>query len=1132
MRNMLRHGLIAASLAIVGCDSDGVARHTYAPNVTLTAPTAGQTFGEGLSAPVFSAVVVDDNDALADPTLTWSIEGLGPLTGDVSLGDGTVTLSVTTALPLGEHVLSLEAIDSGGEVGSDTVSFSVVVNALPTAEFETPTEAQRYGEGRVVTVRLLVSDSDENDLRDLSIRWGGDLSESSETPEHPDSHGVAEAHLMDMAIGNHAVSAVVTDSLGADVNVSTWFEVVVTDSDGDGYDDTAFGGSDCDDQSASDHPGAQEDCDGVDNDCDGAIDEDAEDSTRFYEDDDGDGYGDPDQFVSACEAPEGFVDNDDDCNDNNADIHPDGTEVCDGADNDCDGDTDGANALDAVVWYVDDDGDGYGDLSETAMSCSVPDGHVASSADCDDSDPAVNPEADERCDGIDNDCDGQTDDSISVDADTWYADTDGDDHGDPDSSQTACEQPADHVLVDTDCDDDDGAVNPDAAETCNGIDDNCDGETDESTALDGQVFYADSDGDSYGDPETTTTACSEPSGYTSDDSDCNDADASINPAGTELCDGADNDCNGEIDEDEAADVVTWYLDADGDGFGGTSTTALQCDGPSGYALEGSDCDDDDATTNPGATEFCDGIDNNCDGETDEATAADAEDWYPDLDGDGYGDDSVVVDSASCDGGSGLVTDHTDCDDSDDSAWPGADELCDGDDDDCDGVADESAVDGNWWPEDLDEDGYGSQVATVWACEGPSNRADCDDGDLAEPTVVDVTGTSSSADGSADHPFVTIQEGLEQAVGCVAVHPGTYLEAVDFGGLNVAVVSTEGPEATVIDATGLGDSVVTFSNGETAAASLDGFTITGGEGNLDESYLTWDCSSSNTTGDICSDYFLTYCGGGIYVSAASPTLSNLIVQANTLAPAGTTYQTNHMDNNRSGGETFYTYSYGGGLCLLGSDSVLTQVHALENFADQGGGAFLDETSFISWDASWVAGNEGTDGAGVMVDGGTLAARNVVIVGNIGTGVGGGLFIQDGVVDLENVTFGFNENGTGDGLYLYGSSVGDMDSSIVYGGSGTGVLVDGSSTWHQVYSVVAGYELLYSGVTDPTGINGNLDQDPLFTDITDDSDWTDDDWTLSAESPAIDGGNPDEAMNDADDTPNNMGAFGGADSEWNL
>ena len=100
---------------------------------------------------------------------------------------------------------------------------------------------------------------------------------------------------------------------------------------------------------------------------------------------------------------------------------------------------------DTQATFVEDDGDGF-----------PPD------EDCDDHDGAVYPGADELCNGKDDDCDGLIDEDDAVDAGTWYADADGDGYGDPAVSVLACEQPEDHVEDDTDCDDADAAVNPDA----------------------------------------------------------------------------------------------------------------------------------------------------------------------------------------------------------------------------------------------------------------------------------------------------------------------------------------------------------------------------------------------------------------------------------------------------------------------------------------------------------------------------------------------------------------------------------------------------------------------------------------------------------------------------------------------
>jgi len=116
-----------------------------------------------------------------------------------------------------------------------------------------------------------------------------------------------------------------------------------------------------------------------------------------------------------------------------------------------------------------------------------------------------------------------------------------------------------------------------------------------------------------------TSACTQPSGYVSlaDATDCNDFAVGDHPGADEYCDGVDNDCDGDVDEEGALDPATWYLDVDGDGYGVDTDTLEGCDAISGYAAEPYDCDDSDATFNPGADDFCDGQDQDCDGIVDD-----------------------------------------------------------------------------------------------------------------------------------------------------------------------------------------------------------------------------------------------------------------------------------------------------------------------------------------------------------------------------------------------------------------------------------------------------------------------------------------------------------------------------------
>ena len=128
--------------------------------------------------------------------------------------------------------------------------------------------------------------------------------------------------------------------------------------------------------------------------------------------------------------------------------------------------------------------------------------------------------------------------------------------------------------------------------------------------------------------------CTAPTGSIPDGGDCDDSDASINPNGTEICDSVDNNCDGSADESTAVDATDWYQDLDADGYGDAGNISHACWQPMGYVPDNSDCDDSDSGAWPGADEYCDGVDNNCDGVVDEESALDAGAWYGDGDGDG------------------------------------------------------------------------------------------------------------------------------------------------------------------------------------------------------------------------------------------------------------------------------------------------------------------------------------------------------------------------------------------------------------------------------------------------------------------------------------------------------------------
>ncbi|MFN7143731.1 MAG: putative metal-binding motif-containing protein, partial [Myxococcota bacterium] len=370
---------------------------------------------------------------------------------------------------------------------------------------------------------------------------------------------------------------------------------------------------------------------------------------------DGDGY-------DSCGA---------DCDDADPAVSPAGVETCDGVDQDCDGAVDD-DATDALTFYADADGDGYGDVTRRLAACELPVGYATVDGDCDDADAAYNPGA------LEPDCTDPAD--YNCDGATGYDDNDGD-------GWSAC----------LDCNDGASAVHPGTHERCNDVDDDCDGDTDEDDAEDVRTWYDDDDGDGYGDPEDPDVDCDRPSGHVSNDDDCDDEHGDAFPGATEVWyDGVDQDCDGQDD------------DRDGDGHGVAR-----------------DCDDLDPTAYPGAPNdaWYDGVDTDCVGNSDF-----------DQDGDGY--DSASFGGNDCDDGNaatwpgapedpsdGLVNDcnqagehdadgdgHAaldwggdDCDDANSSIHPEAQEAWyDGVDQDCDGVDNDQDGDGVPFERDCDD----------------------------------------------------------------------------------------------------------------------------------------------------------------------------------------------------------------------------------------------------------------------------------------------------------------------------------------------------------------------------------------------------------------------------------------------
>jgi len=241
----------------------------------------------------------------------------------------------------------------------------------------------------------------------------------------------------------------------------------------------------------------------------------------------------------------------------------------------------------------------------------------------------------------------------------WVLDSDGDGYytGTPVTQYTA---PAAGYVTKTtqksgDCNDADVAIHPGARDIADdGIDQNCDG-------YDLKTWYRDADKDGYGNIDFPVTANTKPSGYVTNHDDCDDTNAAIKP------------------------TTVWVLDGDKDGYY-IGSPVTQCTSPgTSYVIKigqkGGDCNDANATIHPDATEIADdGIDQNCDG-------YDLKTWYRDADGDGFG--NINLTKKANNQPSGYIANHTDCNDSDKTIYPGAPELCDGKDNNCNGETDEN-----------------------------------------------------------------------------------------------------------------------------------------------------------------------------------------------------------------------------------------------------------------------------------------------------------------------------------------------------------------------------------------------------------------------------------------------------------
>jgi len=553
--------------------------------------------------------------------------------------------------------------------------------------------------------------------------------------------------------------------------------------------------------------------------------------------------------------------------------------------------------------------------------------------------------------------------------------------GDDDDGDDAVDGDGDGIDASEDCDDSDPAVFPGAVEVCDGIDNDCDDLIDDdddsldaATAAD---WYADGDGDGFGSDGDTAQACVVPEGFVDRAGDCDDTRADVNPDAQEICDDedVDEDCSGEADDadagvDPATMAVTAYADVDGDGYGDLGAPGVAaCDLPSGASLDNTDCDDDDPLVNPGAQEVCDDldVDEDCSGAADDADAGvdpgSFMTFYPDADGDGFGD-AADAGSAACDASSGMVADNTDCDDDDGLINPDASEVCDGLDNDCDATTTESGL----------------------------------------ATFTDASGVESDFTASLSGSVVLSTDGM------LAVCDGTWSANLEIAA-DVDIINPSGvPSDVVIDGGAAGSVVLVGTAG--ISASIEGVTLQNGAGSGDAVADLFpgangggvDCSAAGatlslSTVDIIDNTALSGVGGGLASSGCDVFIDDAVISGNEAEFAGGLY----VDAGT----------------LTVSESVVSDNIAND---DAGGVMVFDYTgaAVLSLDEVEVTGNTAADDGGGLGAWEIGAGTTISCVGSTSTDAGftdnsaadgGGVYLYAGV-DLTSTDCDFGTSAGGD------------------------------------------------------------------------------------------------------------------------